>query len=163
MLFFLVIIQRGCDMFRTSETLLFLFWPSFYVSRRTSEMLVLNQSISYFDFIVTALTPLTKYYFYLHFLRKLEKAPNWTLKKEEYVPARSVSIVLSLPSSTLLTSVYSEDSNMSYLLHYVESGSDSGSNAANEPVINVDYVHPKDGFYSDLNYQYHGGRFHSPF
>jgi hypothetical protein len=28
---------------------------------------------------------------------------------------------------------------MSYLLHHVESGSDSGSNAANEAVIDVDY------------------------
>jgi len=38
----------------------------------------------FFDFIVTALTPLTRYHFYLRFLRKLEeKAPNWTLKMRE--------------------------------------------------------------------------------
>jgi len=44
-----------------------------------------------------------------------------------------------LPPSILLTLVYSEDYNINYLLHHVESGSDSGSNAANEPVIDVDY------------------------
>ena len=48
-------------------------------------MLILNQSMSYFDFVVTVLmSPLTRYHFYLRFLRKLEeKAPNWILKMRE--------------------------------------------------------------------------------
>ena len=45
-----------------------------------------------------------------------------------------------MPSSTPLILFSSEDCNMSYLLHHVESsGSDSGSNPANEAVIDVDY------------------------
>ena len=112
-----------------------------HLSRRTSDTLILNQSMSYFNFIVTALTSLTRYHFYLHFLRKLEeKAPNWTWKMRENM-YQQVLWVMSclLPPSILLTLVYSEDYNINYLLHHVESGSDSGSNAANEPVIDVDY------------------------
>ena len=41
--------------------------------------------------------------------------------------------------SILLTVVYSEDSNMSYLLHVENATADSGSNLANEVVIDVDY------------------------
>lgn len=109
--------------------------------RRTSETLILNQSMFFFDFLATTLTPFTRYHFYLRFLRKLEeKAPNWTLKMREKMYQQVLwADLLFIHRPPYWFLVYSEDCNMSYLLHVENALDSAGSNPVNEAIIDVDY------------------------